>query len=197
MSMNERCPILRGDHIALCPLFDDLVPLYAQWINDLGTALLVGRLPPIGIAEERDWVRTYSASERGCGFTLFQMDNGAPVGVATFDLRSREHRSANLGILIASGSRQVGIGTEAFELLFDYGFNAMNLHRIEGQSFIFNPACLKMGTALGARDVGRLRDAVFAGGTFHDLVVQDTIEEDYRKLGLRSRVRELVPGLTR
>jgi RimJ/RimL family protein N-acetyltransferase len=63
-----------------------------------------------------------------------------------------------------------GIGTEAARLIIGYGFEQLNLHRVNSTVLAFNERSIRLHRKLGFREEGRQREALFKNGTFHDLV---------------------------
>lgn len=74
------------------------------------------------------------------------------------------NRSAEFGVFLGT-SRGGGKGKEALELLFDYGFKELNLHRIWAEVYDFNNA-LNLYTKIGFRQEGLKRDAQFCEGRY-------------------------------
>jgi len=98
-------------------------------------------------------------------------------------------RNAELGVII--GSREhlgKGYGTEAVELLVSFAFNELGLHRIFLRVFDFNERAIQSFRKCGFVEEGRLREAYFREGTYHNILVMSLLEEEYLA---RERIQEI------
>jgi RimJ/RimL family protein N-acetyltransferase len=90
-------------------------------------------------------------------------------------------RSGEFGIFLDYEARGKGQGKEALSMLFDYGFNEMNLHKIWAEVYDFNKALNVYTHGLGMTIDGRLRDNKFTGGKYYDSVMISILEDEWRK----------------
>ena len=61
-----------------------------------------------------------------------------------------------------------------------YGFDTVGLHRISLKVFDFNPRARRVYQKCGFRLEGRKRDALLAGGRWHDAIIMAILETDLR-----------------
>ncbi|MGV9141846.1 MAG: GNAT family N-acetyltransferase, partial [Promethearchaeota archaeon] len=73
-----------------------------------------------------------------------------------------------------------GFGTEASKLLVDYGFNTLNLHRIELDVFEFNKRAIKAYKKVGFIEEGRKRKSHFENGAYHDRIMMSILREEWK-----------------
>jgi RimJ/RimL family protein N-acetyltransferase len=64
-------------------------------------------------------------------------------------------------------------------LLIEYGFNTLNLHRIELTTFGFNVRALKSYLKIGFQEEGRRREAIFANGEYHDSIMLGLLRSEW------------------
>jgi ribosomal-protein-alanine N-acetyltransferase len=67
----------------------------------------------------------------------------------------------------------------------DFGFEALDLHRIEARHFLRNPASGKVMVKLGMQPEGVERDWAMKGDRFESLAVYSILEHEWR--GARDR----------
>jgi ribosomal-protein-alanine N-acetyltransferase len=99
----------------------------------------------------------------GCGFHNWYFD----------------HRRAELGYSITNENfKRKGIMSEALKAIIDYGFNKMNLHRIEALVGSENIASQKLVGKYNFIKEGVLRQHYFIDGKFEDSVVFSKLKSD-------------------
>ena len=102
-----------------------------------------------------------------------------PVGDCGFHIIDWRNRSAEFGIVI--GEKRFwnqGYGTEAVNLLVRFGFQTLNLHRIMLRVDANNPRAIRAYEKAGFIHEGRLRDAEFKDGKYHDLLLMSILDHE-------------------
>jgi RimJ/RimL family protein N-acetyltransferase len=64
-----------------------------------------------------------------------------------------------------------GLGREAARLLLAWAFDHLRLHRVSLEVYAFNARAIHVYEALGFRHEGRLRQALWQDGAWHDALV--------------------------
>ena len=107
------------------------------------------------------------------------------IGCYGIDWRSR---NAELGVIIGHKAHLAkGYGSEAVELLVSFAFDELGLHRLFLRVFDFNERAIRSFRKCGFVEEGRLREAYFREGTYHNILVMSILEEEY----LEPRIQEL------
>jgi RimJ/RimL family protein N-acetyltransferase len=108
-------------------------------------------------------------------------DGDRPIG--TLDLRGvqNKNRCADLGIQIGEKDCwSQGYGREAIGLVLAYGFNTLNLHRIELTVYADNTRGIRCYEQCGFKAEGRKRQAHFGQGRYHDVLIYGILAEEFR-----------------
>ena len=85
-----------------------------------------------------------------------------------------------MGIVI--GEKQYnghGYGSEAIQLLLAFGFRELELNSLYLRVFDFNEGALKSYRKCGLIEEGRLREAYFRDGRFHDIVIMSMLSDEF------------------
>ncbi|WP_217559869.1 GNAT family N-acetyltransferase [Paenibacillus sp. GbtcB18] len=91
--------------------------------------------------------------------------------------------SAGIRISIDSSRNQgKGCGTEALNLMLDYGFGIVNLHRIELNVFAYNERALHVYEKVGFKKEGVQKEALYYNHKYHDSILMAILEHEYREL---------------
>ena len=178
--------MLEGEHVALRGLEVEDAAEILRHFNDMEVRRFLTSSLPVSKEEEERWIRsTWERRRSGTDyvFSIEYKKTRKLIGTCGLHRVNSIHRSAELGIAI--WNKQYwgqGLGTEALHLLLEYGFNILNLHRIYLTVLDFNVRAQRAYEKVGFRRVGRHRQAMFRDGAYHDLLIYDLLEEEYRKL---------------
>ncbi|KWR72869.1 hypothetical protein RN04_05540 [Arthrobacter sp. W1] len=88
-------------------------------------------------------------------------------------------RSAELMIMIGGSNVGQGYGTMAIKMIIDYGFREMGLNRIGLNVWAYNERALRTFNRAGFREEGRVRQAGFHDGSFHDKIIMGLLAKEY------------------
>ena len=90
-------------------------------------------------------------------------------------------RVGTCGIFIGDKNEQgKGYGTEAMKLLLGYGFNTLNLNRLDLKVNDFNSRAIKCYQNLGFVEEGRMREASFVNGKYHDQILMSILRKEWK-----------------
>lgn len=105
-------------------------------------------------------------------FHILDKDADALIGWCGYHTWYENHRRAEIGYEIYDESyKGKGIMTEAMHPILDYGFNEMNLHRIEALVEPNNVGSLKIMDNFGFIQEGHLKEHYIKDGTIEDSLV--------------------------
>ena len=160
---------------------------FCKWLGDSEVTKFLSAyyLPKPSLAEEKDWIKKSRRSKSNLHFSLDTID-GTHIGSASLKSIDKFNKHAEFGIMI--GDKKFwgqGCGTEAGQLLIDYGFKKLKLHRIYLYLIAYNIRGLKSYQKLGFKVEGRFRQHWFIDGYFHDRIVMGMLREEYLKKEVR------------
>ena len=152
-----------------------------NWNNLELRTFLASRLPN-SVEEEREFIKATWSSKRSGNIALGieTVKEQKLIGTIGFDrLWSLSSGTAEVGIAIwEPEERSKGYGQEALFLLSFYAFEVLRLHRLQLHILSFNKRAIKAYTKVGYKEIGRLREADFIYGKFHDMVLMDLLEHE-------------------
>jgi RimJ/RimL family protein N-acetyltransferase len=159
---------------------DDLKSGLAM-VNNQSVTRFLNVMRPRSLHEEREWIQSVMRNDNPhtVGYAIESADNEylGGVGLMHIDLRNR---SAELGISIARPDDWgKGYGSEAAVLMLRHGFEEMNLHRIHLRVYDYNQRGQKSYARIGFVEEGRLRQAHFRHGGWHDVVLMGILDTEF------------------
>lgn len=101
------------------------------------------------------------------------------IGTCAFIDWSNEHSNAILGYVINRSYWGNGYAVEAVKELLNYGFETLDLNRIEAHCNVDNLASEKVMKKLGMSFEGILRQNQYIKGTFRDTKIYGILQGDY------------------
>jgi RimJ/RimL family protein N-acetyltransferase len=179
--------MLKDEKIVLRPVRRTDMEYFLKWFNDPEVIQYLGQyLPMTEMAEEKfiEELGTAGAGTRVL-FVIESVDgkNNTPIGIIGLsNIHPKDHR-AIFGIAIGEKDYwSKGYGTEAANLIIRYGFEQLNLHRINSSAISFNERSLRLHLRVGFKEEGRQREAVFKNGEYHDHVMFGLLREEWGKM---------------
>jgi ribosomal-protein-alanine N-acetyltransferase len=99
------------------------------------------------------------------------------IGIVTTIVK--QHRKAEIGYGLGIGHRGLGYATEATRTLINYGFNYLDLHRVQAIVSSGNPPSIQVVERLGLKLEGRLREANFRDRQWCDLLYYGILRDEW------------------
>lgn len=172
--------LVQGQRVGLGALRHDLIPTYLKWRSDLEVLRGTGESSQIPTVEAiQAWYQqATSPGNRDVHFTIYDLDDLAPVGTAVLVRVDQHAGTAEFGLTIGE-RRGRGLGTEATKLVLDWAFTVMGLHNILLVTFSWNLPAIRAYSKAGFREIGRRRGAVVTYGQRHDQVLMDAVADEF------------------
>jgi RimJ/RimL family protein N-acetyltransferase len=179
--------MLKGKSVLLRPVKRSDISYFLKWFNDLEVLQYLTLYLPMTEMVEEKYIEELGTT-RAKSDVLFVIEaiedaSTKPIGNCGLqEVDSKDHK-AMFGMVIGEKDYwSKGYGTEAARLLINYGFQQLNLHRVSSGAFAFNERSIKLHKKVGFREEGRLREAFFKNGQYHDLVLFGILREEWRGL---------------
>ena len=172
--------LVQGQRVGLGALRQDLIPTYLKWRSDLEVLRGTGESAQIPTVEAiQAWYeQATSPGNRDVHFTIYDLDDLAPVGTAVLVRVDQHAGTAEFGLTIGERRNQ-GLGTEATRLVLDWAFTVMGLRNILLVTFSWNLPAIRAYSKAGFREIGRRRGAVVTYGQRHDQVLTDAVADEF------------------
>jgi RimJ/RimL family protein N-acetyltransferase len=154
-----------------------------RWLNDREVTRFLGsRRYLMALEAEENWMREHTRellSYRRAAFAIETKDGRHIGNTNLFDV-SPEDRSAELGIMIGEPDCwSQGFGADAIITLCRFGFEEMNLHRIELSVYGRNERGRACYRKVGFIDEACMRQDVYRFGEYDDLWVMSTLRDEF------------------
>ncbi|MFX0134487.1 MAG: GNAT family N-acetyltransferase [Candidatus Hodarchaeota archaeon] len=177
--------MLRGKNVKLGPIKREYIDSFLKWFNDPELTQYLARYLPMTRMEEEEWIENLKNRKDTVHFSIVipnEDDQEKLIGNCGIHNIDWKNRVGQLGIAIGDKDYQnKGYGTEAMELLIEYGFYTLNLNRIELFTYDFNVRAIKSYKKVGFIEEGRKRQFIWINGKYHDAIVMGILAEDWKE----------------
>ncbi|HUJ24295.1 MAG TPA: GNAT family protein [Bryobacteraceae bacterium] len=120
-------------------------------------------------------------------FTIVESGSGGPVG--NIDVRPyADGYRADIGLWIGQAYHGKGYGTAAISLAVEYGFERVQLQKIEARVFVGNHASRRAFEKNGFVLEGTVRRAIRKRGQFVDEWLMGVLPEEFRRFSPKSGI---------
>jgi len=169
---------MTGKKCYLSPMNVNDASIYTEWLNDLEiTANLSMYHSIINIDTEKEFLEKLSKEHN---YSIIVNETNEIIGSCGFMDLDHVNQTAEAGIFIGNKNYwNKGYGTEAFQLLLDYGFKALNLHNIILKVYSFNKRAIRSYEKIGFKTIGKRREALNRGNKTYDIIFMDIMGNEF------------------
>lgn len=178
---------LVGERIYLSPRNVEDVEIFTEWMNDFFITDYTGRsYSTITLQEEKAYLEKEQNNKSV--FAIIDLQTDEIIGNVGLHEINNINRTATLGIFIGNKNYwSKGYGTEAIQLILDFGFNYLNLNNIDLVLMEFNQRALKCYEKCGFKEIGRRRKCNFINGKYYDLILMDILAEEFTESYIKNK----------
>lgn len=114
-------------------------------------------------------------------FIIEPLENTRAVGEVVINDIDHDNHSGNIRIsLFSEDDLNKGYGTEAMQLMVDYGFRELGLHRIALGVYDFNPRAIHVYEKMGFKREGVMRDSLYWDGEYIDEIMMSVLSHEWK-----------------
>jgi [ribosomal protein S5]-alanine N-acetyltransferase len=185
MRLAAKTEFMRGSQVYLRPLErEDVNARYLSWLNDpeVTRYMETGTFPTTA----RDLEKFYdevTGTRNQVILAVADKKSGQHIGNVKLGPIHWIHRCATFGIMI--GDKRFwgkGVGLEATRLMVEYGFNRLNLRRIDLGVFADHDAAVRCYEKVGFKAEGHMRENLFQEGKYVDRLWMAVLRSEYKSL---------------
>lgn len=174
--------IIKGEKVVLRPVRMEDAPRFVKWFNDPAVNKFLN-YRKLTLSEEKQRIKE-KLTEKSGDAIFFCIDTvaGEHIGATSLDGINYDQRRASFGIIIGEKIYwNKGCGTEASQLILEYGFVKLKLHRIELDVYDYNPRAIKVYKRLGFKVEGKKREHAEWKGKFYNALLMGMLEKEWQK----------------
>ncbi len=174
--------MLTLDNTRLRPVKSEDADKFIIWMNDPKITENLVCTKPITLTEEQKWINSLETNNSEVVFTIESIEQEGDIVIGSTGLHKINwiNHSATFGIVIGRSEYwSKGYGSRVLKLVLEYGFNSLNLHRIESSVYSFNEKSINLHKKFFQQE-GIKREAVYKNGKYHDVVYFGLLRKNYK-----------------
>jgi RimJ/RimL family protein N-acetyltransferase len=174
--------MLKGDKVILRPMKREYLEKYGEYLNDVELLLLSSDEAPMPMEYERlvaQFEQHLASPRKDMIWFGIEVQGGRFVGQCLLHHINQTARTCELGITIGDRDHlNIKYGRDAVSLLTRYAFRLLNMRKVWLTTNGTNIRAQKSFAAAGFVEEARLRDHIWLGGRYDDLVYMAAFRED-------------------
>jgi RimJ/RimL family protein N-acetyltransferase len=178
-----KLPLLVGRQVTLRELRASDAPSLCALLTTAEVARFISP-PPTTVAGFEGFI-AWTARQRAAGaYASFAVTvNGFDTAIGIFQVRETEggFATAEWGFAIGSPFWGTGVFEEGAELVLEFVFNTLGVHRLEARAAVLNGRGNSALQKIGALKEGILRKSLLCGGQYLDQVLYAVLDSDWRE----------------
>ena len=174
--------LFQSERVLLRKMSFDMVDVFHAWRND--DDLMDAASPYIelhALSETQDFLMNEMLSAKDAkNYLIIDKESGSPIGYTS--LINIDFKNRNADFMIEIGEKSFwgkGYAAETLNMILNYAFLEMNLHRISLKVFSFNTRAINLYTSAGFKKEGVLREALYRNGQWHDIIQMGMLHAEY------------------
>lgn len=180
--------MLRGERVVLRPFSEDDIAAMGPVLADPEMLRLTGSVhtteeahaaSPVLDERTLTWYRTRHEQTDRLDLAVIDRASDTCVGEVVLNEWEPDNRACNFRILLGSGGRNRGLGSEATRLVLQWAFSRTDLERISLEVYAFNPRAEHVYRRAGFVMEGRKRAALRFDGVGVDALVMAALREEW------------------
>ena len=174
-------PVLRGETITLRELRPSDAPALLAMLTSEEVARFISP-PPASVDGFERFIRWTQLERQAGRYVCFGIvPNGFDTVVGLFQIRQMDpgFSTAEWGFAMGSAFWGRGLFTEGAELILDFVFDTIGVHRLEARAAVRNGRGNGALRKLGAVQEGMLRGSLLRDGEYLDQVLWAILDSDY------------------
>lgn len=171
------------------PLEDDVIRLRLMERRDIDAArrlhneysvlLNLTDIRQVTEPEQEAWFDRLLADRSKQRYVVTETGDDEVIGTVRVDQIDLNNRSAMIGADIDAAYRGKGYGRRSFQLIADYLFRQMGMHRIWLVTLATNDVAISMYRKLGMKQEGVWRDAIWRDNGYVDLIQFGILRDEW------------------
>jgi RimJ/RimL family protein N-acetyltransferase len=168
--------MIKGKLVGLRAVEKEDLHLFRDWRNIVNFRKNFREVRELSLTDQEEWFESLQKTKHiNYMFTIIDLKTNSPIGAAGLLYINWINRAGDFSFYIGKDAAYIdndGIAKEAAQLLIDYGFNNLNLHKIWMELYEFDN--LKIDFFTGEFDFKQdalLRDNCFENGKYWDSLI--------------------------
>ena len=177
--------MISGKKIGLRAVEIEDLPQLQEWRNKPEFRKHYREYRELNLGNQQQWYeKTVLNDKNTLMFSIIDLETGNLIGCCGLCYINWVQRNAELSIYIGYNDIYIdpdGYAYETCQLLFDYGFNELNLHKIWSEIYEFDVRKIQIYNKFGFNKDAVLREHYFHEGKWWDSTIWSLLQREFNK----------------
>lgn len=152
-----------------------------NWRNSTDTREFNTQFTLLNMTNQKTWFNDISKAGSIRKMFVIIDEQKRPIGICGLINIDKKNRSADVAIVIGEKtSRGKHLGSKSLELLVNYGFKKLKLHRIGAEIFEYNKRSMKLFEKLNFKLEAIMRDRLWRNGMWWDVYLYSILSNELK-----------------
>lgn len=173
---------MKGDKVYLAPIEEEDLRQLMIWRNLPEFRKHFREYRELSYQNQKNWFDSLAGDRTTLMFSIKRIDNDELIGCCGLCYVNWVHKNADLSLYIGYEEAYIdeqGFAEESCKLLFNYGFNELNLHKIWTEIYEFDKKKKKLYEGFGFKEDGFLREQYFYDGKMWNSYILSLLRSEY------------------
>ena len=163
------------------PIKEEELQMIMEWRMRPDITKFMYTDPQLTLEMQRKWF--HSLKGRKDMFSFMIEVDGIPSGILNItDIDHVNHRCSWGYYMAVKEKRSLPLAMAIEWNLYDYVFDELGMHKLEGEIFSFNKAVLRIHQMCGSEIEGVLKDHIYKNGQFYDVTTTGILKEKWKEI---------------
>jgi len=178
----KHLPVLQGTRVILRAMGPADADAMFQSLSNIEIMRLTGSHGDFTLSQVQKFCEQVASDDDRADFVItLSSDPATPRGEVVLNNIDRDNRACNFRIsLYDEADFGQGMGSEATQLILQYGFDVLGLHRIELEVYAFNSRAIRSYEKVGFTREGIRRDALLWDGEYVDAICMSILRHEFK-----------------
>jgi RimJ/RimL family protein N-acetyltransferase len=189
----EKPPFLSGERIDLVPSSSEYKELYKKWMNIPEARTFAHNVFPVTKKSIDQWFEPQDQQPpQFISFDMWHKKDKKPIGTVGLNHINWVNRNANIFIRIGEVDYwREGYATEAAQMVIDYGFLELDLHKIYAGVHAPNVASWTVAEKkIGLTKEGVLKEDVYVNGEYFDVYKFRILRSEWEEMREKNKSKQ-------
>lgn len=172
---------LHGKRINLIRVSKNDLLILKKWRNTNEIWMYNTQYVLLNMLNQKNWYEQITQKNSDNIMFVVTTKSGKPIGVCGLTHVDKENKHAYVAIIIGEIKYQnKGFGKEILQILMNYGFHKIKLHKIVAEVFGYNQTSVKFFEKLNFRHEAILHDSLWRRGRWWNIFVMSILQHEYQ-----------------
>lgn len=175
--------IVHGKRVNFCKITKNDLATLQKWRNSSEIWSYSTQYVLLNMINQQQWYEQIMQKNSDRVMFMVTTKAGKPIGVCGLIHINLKDKIASVAIIIGEKKYQSkGFGTEILQMLLDYGFNQIRIHKIESEVFAYNQASAKLFKKMNFKEEVILRDSLWRNGKWWNILILSILQNEYVRI---------------